>query len=300
MTDDEFADDAYIQEGTSPALGVVLACSTVGDDDENPRTRVGVRRSNGWLTFGVSGFGALSLDASTSGAAYVLAESGAVVSFDWTRTDLAELKASRTLTENPAVEDEGPLRRLRLLGADVVAAGSVGQAYLLRDGSFVALPRLLINGEAPTIEDLAGASVSNFVAVTSDGYVAHFDGQAWSALDFPSNASLTSICITRPGQYAISGKTGLIVVGTLNAWAQVPNLDPEVDYWGIAAHDQRIYAASLDGVDEITPQGPSPIPIPNVDALDFTVLRAGPDGVWSFADRTIGRVAKGQWTLIMS
>lgn len=300
MTDQEFADDAYIQEGVSPTPGVVIACSTVGDDDESPRTRIGVRRQTGWLSFGASGFGGLSIDASPTGEAFALAESGALVVFDWTKTDLAGLKASRVLIENPPVDEDGPLRRIRCLGKDVVSVGSVGQAYVLRGSAFSTLPKLLINGEAPTIEDLAGSSVSDFVAITSDGYVAHFNGRTWSVLDFPSNASFTSICVTRPAHYAVCGKSGTIVVGTLNNWATVPNLDADVDYWGIAAHDQKIYAANLDGIDEITPNGATPVAIPNDNQLDFTVLREGLDGIWSFADRTIGCLAQGQWITVMS
>lgn len=300
MTDQEFLADAYIQEGMSPTPGIVVVCATVGDDDDNPQTRIGVRRDNAWLKFGFDGDAGLSVDTHESGKAYVLGESGAVVQFDWKASDQSALKNSGVLIENPKAEDEGPLRRLRVLGNDVICVGSVGQAYLLTKKRFTSLPKLIVDGEAPTIEDLAGSSASDFIAVTSDGFVAHFDGRAWSVVDFPSNASFTSICMPRKEHYVICGKRGSVIVGSRNTWAVVPGLDEEVDYWGIASHNQRLYAAHLEGIDEITPTGAIQIPIRNSKSLYFTVLRCCEDGVWSFADHTIGRVTNDVWTTLTS
>lgn len=300
MTDKEFLKNAYIQEGTSPAVGVIVVAATVGDNDDNPETRIGIRRDTGWMDLELEGDAALSIDTHEDGWAYALGESGAVIRFKWTATNLDDLDNSRDLIENPQAEDEGPLRRLRVLGNDIVSAGSVGQAYALTRNRFTALPKLKINGEAPTIEDLSGSSLSDFIAVTSDGYVAHFNGKAWSVVDVPSNASFTSICTTRKGHYAMCGKAGSVIVGSRDGWAIVPNLDPEIDYWGIAAHEQKLYAAHLDGVDEITPNGAQPLSIRKPGSLTFTVLRASVDGVWSFADRTIGHIAGGVWTTVTS
>lgn len=299
LADEKFIQGAYIQEGTSPQPGVIVVCATVGDDDENPESRLGVRRNQGWIEFAIDGFAGLSIDADSSGSAFALAESGAIVKFDWAAKNQTSLEDSAALIENPRVDDEGPLRRIRILGKDVITAGSVGQVYVLVDDQFVQLPRLMIDDEAPTIEDLAGSSQSDIVAVTSDGYVAHFDGSQWTILDIPSNASFTSICVTRTGQYAISGKNGTILIGALSGWAVIPGLDDDVDYWGIAVHDMRIYAASQDGIDEITPLGATPVPIHN-DSLDFAVLRSCQDGVWSFANRTVGYVAGGAWITVLS
>jgi len=298
LSDKKFIEAAYIQEGMSPEPGVVVVCATVGDDDDNPETRLGVRSSRGWIEFGIDGFSGLSVDTHPSGFGCALGESGAVIKFDWTAKDQAALEDSATLFENARVDEEGPLRRIRILGKDIITAGSVGQAYVLARGRFIELPKLLIGGVAPTIEDLAGESRKDFLAVTSDGYVAHFDGRKWTVLDFPSNASFTSICITRPGHYAVCGKNGTVVVGSLSGWSVVPGLDDDVDYWGIAVSEMRIYAANLDGIDEISPSGATPVFI-NDDSLDFAVLRSCQDGVWSFANQTVGCVAGGVWTNVL-
>lgn len=298
MNDETFLKSAYIQEGMCPSPGVIVVCATIGDDEDDPQSCIGIRRDGNWIELAFDGDACLSTDTDESGAGYALGESGALVKFDWRAVSQDALDDSGELIENPEAEELGPLRRLRVLGKDVVCAGSVGQAYVLMNDRFKKLPQLLVDGEAPTIEDLAGNSAKDLVAVTSDGYVAHFDGRRWGVLDFPSNASFTSICKTRAGHYAVVGKNGTVVVGTLNAWALVP-IEDDVDYWGIAVDDQRLYAASLDGIDEITPTGATEIAIADRDDLYFTVLRSCADGVYSFANHSIGRVSGGIWATLV-
>lgn len=299
ISDAEFIVDVFIQEGACPAPGVLIAACTVGDDYDSPRNKVGVRRNGGWLDFGLSKEAILSVDADEAGTAFVLGENGSVVKFDWhSPTTQAELKASRQAFRNPTVEDLGPLRRLRLLGADVVCAGSVGQAYRLVNGQFESLPPLTVGNDALTIEDLAGDSLSDFIAVTSDGYAAHFDGTRWRVIDLPVNASLTSICVLG-GKYAIAGKNGTLLLGTKDQWSFVPPIDETRSYWGVALSEGMLYAAHLGGIDWTSQGTLAPISISGATDLQFTVLRGAADGVWSFAGKTIGQVIGNQWRTVV-
>lgn len=301
ISDLDFVADVYIQEGVCPAPGVLIAACTVGDDYDSPKNKVGVRKDGGWIDFGLSKEAILSVDADESGAAYLLGENGSVVAFDWrTPSTQAELKASRQAWRNAAVEDLGPLRRLRLLGRDLVCAGSVGQAYRVAGGQFDPLPALSLGDEALTIEDLAGPSVSDFVAVTSDGYAAHFDGTRWEMLDLPTNASLTSVCWVGDS-CAIAGKNGTLLLGNLRQgrWALVPPLDTARSYWGVATFDGVVYCAHLGGVDRVVRGALVPVRITDAFDLQFTVLRGAADGVWSFAGKTIGQVVGDQWRTVV-
>jgi hypothetical protein len=82
-SDTQFLQDAYIQDGASPAAGVIVVGCTVGDDYDDPKSRVGVRTNGAWLEFGFSGDAVVSLDASSDGRAYALGENGNVLRFDW-------------------------------------------------------------------------------------------------------------------------------------------------------------------------------------------------------------------------
>lgn len=300
IADSEFIQDAYIQEGVSPKTGVIIVACTIGDDYDNPKNRIGVKKADTWLEFGLSAEAILSVDASADGLAYVLGENGTIVRFNWdaplTRD---ELRASRSLFANPAVSGLGPLRRIRVIGTDVISAGSVGQAYFLRNEKIETLPPLKVMGNGVTIEDMAGHDRNDFVAVTSDGYAAHFNGSHWHVLDLPTNASLTSICRMADGRYAISSKKGTLVIGLEDTWQLVPPIDEQRSYWGIAEHAGTIYAAHLGGIDKTSDQKLAPMNIPGSEQLSFTVLRSNQEGVWSFAERTIGLIQGDQWTSLL-
>lgn len=299
ISDAQFIEGAFIQEGVSPVAGIIIAACTVGDDYDNPKNRIGVRKQDVWLEFGVSAEAILSVDAAIDGSAYVLGENGSVVRFDWKSPTTREaLKASRKAYANAAVGNIGPLRRIRILGDDVICAGSVGQVYRLFGDRFETLPKLSVGNQDVTIEDIAGSSRSDMVAVTSDGYAAHFDGTNWTVLDLPTNASLTSICRLDNGHYAIAGKNGTVLIGVADQWSIVQPIDTIRSYWGIAAYNDEIYAAHLAGVDKVAGQTLIALDIEEAD-LQFTVLRSSTEGVWSFADRTIGLIRDDQWQTIM-
>jgi hypothetical protein len=299
ISDAEFIEGAFIQEGVSPVAGIIIAACTVGGDYDNPKNRIGVRKQDVWLEFGLSAEAILSVDAAIDGSAYVLGENGSVVRFDWkSPTTKEELKASRKAYANAAVSDIGPLRRIRILGDEVICAGSVGQVYRLSGDTFETLPKLSVGHQEVTIEDIAGSGRSDFVAVTSDGYAAHFDGKNWSVIDLPTNASLTSICRLDNGHYAIVGKNGTVLIGVADQWSIIQPTDTSRSYWGVATYHDEIYAAHLAGVDKVVGQTLIALDIEEAD-LQFTVLRSSNEGVWSFADRTIGLIRDDQWQTIM-
>lgn len=300
IPDAEFLQDAFIQEGVSPVPGVVIAACTVGDDEDAPKNRVGIRQDGEWLEFSLSDEAILSVDATPGGEAYVLGENGTVVRFDWKTPKTRDaLRASRKLFTNGAVHDQGPLRRLRVLGGDVLCAGSVGQVYRLRDDNFEPLPPLTVDGQPVTIEDLAGNSREDFIAVASDGYAAHFNGSTWRILPLPIHTELTAICKLEQG-YAICGKSGAVMTGSGDEWSDLTPFDGDRDYWGIAAHQGTLYVAHLAGIDHVSGQALRPLGLPKEAPLQFTVLRGASDGVWSFADHTIGRLHDGQWHTLTS
>ncbi|MDP9994088.1 hypothetical protein J2W28_006486 [Variovorax boronicumulans] len=290
----------YIQEGANPALGVVLLGCTVGDDYDNPDNRVLVVRDAAVAAFSFGGDELVSIDAGAGGTGYALGENGTLISFDWLGgTTDAALAQSLQRFSNPAVEDLGPLRRLRLLGADVVCAGSVGQAYLFAGGRFAALPQLTVEGEDVTIEDLAGTSASDFMVVTSDGYGARFDGRAWHKLDLPGNSSLNTVCRLPDGRFAIGGDNDTLLIGAADQWQAVATDDMERDYWGIAAEGEAIYLAHVDGIDTYDGASLQPLAIAKRQKNEFVVLRSGPDGVWSLAGRSVGLIAAGRWQVMV-
>ena len=289
----------YIQEGANPSTDAVVLACTVGDDYDNPKSRVIVVRGDLALTFDFDGEEVVSIDAADDGIGYVLGENGTVIRFEWrTPASNTELQQSLQRFTNPVVEDLGPLRRLRLLGADIVCAGSVGQVYHLVDGGFASLPKLTVGGEDVTIEDLAGPSVGDFTVATSDGFGARFDGRVWNKLDLPSSSSLNTICRLSGGRYAIAGDNGTLLIGSAHQWQAVQLPETERDYWGIASAGETIYLAYVDGIDVYEDGSMQSLKIPRRRQNEFVVLRSGPNGVWSYAGRSVGLITAGKWQVM--
>ncbi|AKF85752.1 hypothetical protein MFUL124B02_15765 [Myxococcus fulvus 124B02] len=300
LTDAGFLNEAFIQEGVSPAPGVVIASCTVGDDEDAPRNRVGVRRDGAWLDFGLSGEAVLSVDATEAGLAWVLGENGTVVRFDWKTPATQEaLKASRKMFQNPSVSTLGPLRRLRVLGRDVLCVGSMGQVYVLGDKDFTALPRLTIDDVDVTLEDLAGSRRDDFSVVTSEGHLARFDGTRWHRVPLPVDAGLNALCAWED-TLALCGGVGTVLIGRGSDWRVIRSPHSSRTYWGIAAFQGHVYAAHLGGIDRVAGDALVPMAIEASDRLRFTVLRGARDGVWSFADRTVGWIHDDQWHTVVA
>jgi hypothetical protein len=289
-------DDDFIQEGASPAAGVLILACTVGDDYDSPKNRVVLLRGDSWLDFGYSGGVLLSADAATDGTAYVLSDRGAVIQFDWRApSNQVELKATRQLLLNDLADSLGPLRRIRRLGNEVFTCGTGGQVYRLRGGKFDALPRLSIPGEDVMVEDLSGTGFNDLLAVTTDGYAAYFDGSSWHLLDLPSNAGLNRICRLPDGRYAIAGYNSTVLLGQRDQWQRVAPLVESRNYYGVASWGSDVFVASLGGIDVFDGTELRPVPIPTQPKLELSTLTTGPDGVWSLSGHTIGLVSAAGW-----
>lgn len=292
--------DDYIQEGAQPASGVILLACTVGDDYDDPKNRVLVFKDNSWTDFTSAGEAILSIDCTADGQAYVLGENGTTIQFEWTAKSHETLRSSRKLIENEDVLRIGPLRRIRVISGTVFSAGSVGQLYELKGESFHALPKLHFASTELTIEDIAGVTAKQLFAVTSEGVGAMYDGLNWVNADLPTNVKLSSVCTWRDNEFVIAGSEGVVIVGQKGRWRILDPINDERTYWGVASEGERIYVAHLGGIDVIVDERLAPLEIPDAEHLEFTVLRNGPDGVWSFAGQTVGLVTADGWRTIIS
>lgn len=69
--------------------------------------------------------------------------------------------------------------------------------------------------------DLSAFSRDDMYAVGGHWDVWHFDGDAWSRIDFPSNESLYTVCCAGNGQVYISGYEGSLWSGRNHTWKKL-------------------------------------------------------------------------------
>jgi hypothetical protein len=111
---------------------------------------------------------------------------------------------------------------------------------------------------------------------------------------------LNSIARLTDNNYAISGDGATLLIGAEDQWRVISLPDDERDYWGIAADgDNTIYLTHVGGIDVVSDTSVQALNIPRRRQNEFVVLRSGPDGVWSFAGRSVGRIIGGQWQVML-
>lgn len=293
---DFLSDDDFVQECANPDLGVLLLACTVGDDDDNPRSRMVVVRDGGWLDFTVSGDAFVSVDAYSDGRAFVLGEGGAVIEFDWRAPAQPQLKASVRIVRNDRADALGPLRRLRIVGQEVLTVGTSGQVYRLNGNVFDALPQLVLNGKELSVKDATGNGYNDLMVVTTDGFASHFDGSAWCSLDLPTSGGLNSACCLANGQYALAGYNSTVLIGARDQWQAITPFSSHRNYYGVASADGEVFVAYLGGIDRVDGASLRPVALPKAPPkLEFAFLRSGPNGVWSASGHTIGRMTPTGW-----
>ena len=260
-----------------------------------------VRKEGKWLDFSFSGEAVLSIDASPDGRAYVLGENGSVIGFSWRDSErLEELCSSVRVFVNPVVPRIGPLRRIKIIGDKVICAGSVGQVYELLAGKFRALPKLVVAGRDVIIEDIYGISLEDLTVVTIEGFLANYNGAGWEHIDLPTSASLSRISRLRDGRYVLVGKKGTVLIGDRDQWSIRESPNAEISYWGLGEWEGVLYVSHLGGIHVLLGDTLQALPIPDAENLEFTMLKSGPDGLWSFAGQTIGLIDERGWTTITS
>lgn len=288
-------EDDYVQEGVNPAPGVLVLACTVGDDYDEPDNRILVLRDGTWFDFNVGGDVLMSVDGTPDGTAFVLGENGSVIQLDWrTPATSSEMEATSRRFDNPQAR-LGPLRTIRVMGGEVVCSGTRGQAYRLRDGNFDALPRLVINDQEQTLESICGSSASDFIAVTTDGFGAHFDGAVWHNLDLPTNVPFNAVCRLPQGGFAIVGDAATLIIGQPGQWRLVRPDEAEYTFWGVAARESEIFVGNVGGIEVFDGSSFRLLDIPQEEDDEFGLLRQGPDGIWSFNGHTIGVITSAGW-----
>ena len=293
---DFLPDDHFMQEPANPAPGVLLIACTIGKwDADDVRGRVVLVRDGAWFDFvrEKESFG--SIAAHQDGRGFVLGDS-TVYQFDWRATDEAALRASVKRFPNDEAATTGPLRRIRVVGDDIVTVGTAGQVYVLRREAFAKLP--IVEGPDGDfhLKDVSGTGSGDLLAASLDGYLAHFDGTAWSLCNLPTNVQLKSICRLPDGRYAVAGVRSTVLIGIRDQWQIQNPIQAKRDYMGVATFSGEIFLSYLGGADRVEGTGLRPVVLPKtVPGLEWGALIAGSDGIWSASGHSVGRVSQTGW-----
>lgn len=149
-------------------------------------------------------------------------------------------------------------------------------------------------------EDIDGFSESDIYCVGISGDVWHYNGSAWSQIEFPTNIDLETVCCAGDGFVYISGDSGTTFKGRGQQWARIHKGEMSLPFTDMVWYEDRIWATSDYGVWHIHKDKLERVRLPDgIDAYaghlsvgDGVLMLAGYGGAAFLRD--------GKWTKIFS
>lgn len=193
----------------------------------------------------------------------------------------------------------GAMHRLRTIGETLYAVGS-DHTVCLRKGRNQ-WESLCLNLPPPTLadfndiersdnmafEDIDGFSADDIYAIAGRGRVWHFDGTKWSAIAFPSNMDVYSVCCAGDGYVYIGAQSGSLFRGRNHEWTLLTRERLTLPFQDIVWHAGKLWLTSdyglwnlADGilVEADMPSSEIKVCAGNLSVGDGVMLMAGTHG----------------------
>lgn len=96
------------------------------------------------------------------------------------------------------------------------------------------------------VEGLHGLSRDSIWAGGAGGKVAHWTGRSWQEFKLPSDETILSVFVAKPGEYYASGNMGTLFEGSDYGWGAIGSIPGALagDVQAIAKHADKIWVAA--------------------------------------------------------
>jgi len=193
----------------------------------------------------------------------------------------------------------GAIERIRTIDGTLYAAGG-DHTVCMRKGRN-SWESLCLNLPKPTLADfndvvktnnmvfvdIDGFSANDLYAIAGAGRVWHFDGTKWSAVAYPSNMDVYSICCAGDGYVYIGAQSGSVFRGRDNEWTLLVREMLTLPFKDIVWHGGKVWLTSdyglwnlIDGklVEADLPSSDIKVCAGNLSVGDGEMLMAGTHG----------------------
>jgi hypothetical protein len=243
------------------------------------------------------GYRTLTIGASRAGEERMLCVSvdGLVTSTDGGEEDDEEDAIPKSI-KGPR---RGAMYRLRTIAGSLYAVGSDHTVCVRRGRN--QWESLCLNLPVPTLADsdnversenmaftdIDGFSENDIYVIAGKGRAWHFDGTKWSAIAFPSNMFVHSVCCAGDGYVYIGGQSGSVFRGRNNEWTLLVREMLTLPFEDIVWHAGKVWLTSdyglwnlIDGklVEADLPSSDIKVCAGNLSVADGVMLMAGTHG----------------------
>ena len=202
-----------------------------------------------------------------------------------------------TSSRNP--RNTGHIRAATRIGDEVIAVGMQRQVYRrTASGRWVDMMQGIAQNKGEPVagfECVLALSENEIYAAGWRGELWLFDGQAWQAIDSPTNRILTALCLGPTGDVVGCGQRGVLIRGRGHRWRVIDDAPIPDDLWAIAASGDKIFMSSLLRMYAWTGQGVELLDLDALGASTFGALIPGNGVIWSMGQKDFLAFDGQQW-----
>lgn len=218
----------------------------------------------------------------------------------------------------------GRMTHIRQIGAHLFACGHNGQIYQ-RNGSadWCAIDEGVYKAAEYSDSDDAevraqvmldaimnkrilncidGNSEQDIYVVGDSGYMAHYDGKAWSQIELQTDEHLQWIRCYGANEVWACGYNGTLLKGSVTSgFKDVSSIDDNDTWWCLVKHEEEVYLSATSGLFRFDSTSTKIARVstglkPEVE--DTYRLDAKDGALWSMGEKDIVRFYKGNWERI--
>ena len=198
----------------------------------------------------------------------------------------------------PTATRHGDFRWVADVAGQAYAVGHMGTVYRLD------APKqwTRMDEELPRdfdIEAIHGFGPKDLYAVGKRGAVWHFNGERWSAREFPTNIGLTRVECAGDGNVYVAGHAGTLIRGRDQAWSVVDHQETDDDIWAVKWFDGALYVATLSKLYRLRGDVLEPVDFGGETPKSFYHLSAAPGVMWSIGESEVLSFDGKRWTRLV-
>lgn len=153
--------------------------------------------------------------------------------------------------------------------------------------------------ESFDIEAAHGLGVDDLYVAGGNGEAWHLQGGHWSAIELPTNQTLTSVRCLPDGTVYMAGHRGTLVRGRKGQWSVLPQADMDEAIWDLEWFNGQLFASTLDGLYLLTADQLVPVNFGKHTPGSTYQLSAVGSVMWSSGEFDIVEFNGSSWSRIV-
>ena len=196
-------------------------------------------------------------------------------------------------------ERDGFLMDMRKIGRNWYAVGGHHQVYREINGKWKTIDSGVYvpgeSGEAKILLSIDGTAEDDIYATGFNGVIFHFDGNAWTNLDSPTNLGLQRVLCLGKKEVYICGHGNSLFRGNSTGWVPLTEPDESTTYWDMASFKGDTYVCTKTELYIIKDNQLELVNIPVDGPVSFYRMDSDSHELWTCGDECLLKFDGRNW-----